>query len=196
MSENKNKALVDRLRELVFGAEEEAKEKEKSAEKTFAEYTTDKDTVLVAESLEVGAPVFVVADGEQVPAPDGEYMIPEEGVTVVVAEGVVTDIIEAQAEEEAPAAEEEMSAEKYVTKEHLEKVLEGLVGKFSEVVEDKFGEVSKGLEAAKEEFAEVTKVKRMTGKPAPEKKVETKEGFSLGHKNENSLANRLLKKGL
>lgn len=76
---------------------------------------TDKGEILFdGEELEVGMEVFVAnAEGEIVPAEDGEYV--EGDKTYVVAEGKVTEIREKEAEEVVEevevAAEEEPEAE-------------------------------------------------------------------------------------
>ena len=58
---------------------------------------TDGTTVIEYEALEVGVPVFVVADGEMIPAPEGTHSLSGdmEGVSIVVdAAGVITEVID------------------------------------------------------------------------------------------------------
>lgn len=58
---------------------------------------TDGTTVVEYEALEVGVPVFVVADGEMIPAPEGTHSLSGdmEGVSIVVnAEGVITEVVD------------------------------------------------------------------------------------------------------
>ena len=62
---------------------------------------TDNGELLYDGELEVGTEVFVAdEEGNQTPAPDGDY-VTEDGKTIKVAEGKVTEIVEAE-----PAAEE------------------------------------------------------------------------------------------
>lgn len=63
-------------------------------------------TVIEYEALEVGMPVFVVADGEMIPAPEGTHALSGEmeGVSIVVdAEGMITEIIDTREEAQSPA---------------------------------------------------------------------------------------------
>ena len=70
-------------------------------EQELASVATDNGELLYDGELEVGTEVFVAdADGNQTPAPDGDY-VTEDGKTIKVAEGKVTEIVEAE-----PAAEE------------------------------------------------------------------------------------------
>jgi hypothetical protein len=77
----------------------------------------DNGAVLEAESFEVGAEIFVVADEERVAVPVGEYEA--DGMVIVIEEeGIIGAIKEAEAEEEAPA-EEEVPVEEEVVEEDL-----------------------------------------------------------------------------
>lgn len=63
-------------------------------------------TVIEYEALEVGMPVFVVADGEMIPAPEGTHALSGEmdGVSIVVdAEGMITEIIDTREEAQSDA---------------------------------------------------------------------------------------------
>lgn len=63
-------------------------------------------TVIEYEALEVGMPVFVVADGEMIPAPEGTHALSGEmeGVSIVVdAEGMITEIIDTREEAQSAA---------------------------------------------------------------------------------------------
>lgn len=63
-------------------------------------------TVIEYEALEVGMPVFVVADGEMIPAPEGTHALSGEmeGVSVVVdADGIITEIIDTREEAQSAA---------------------------------------------------------------------------------------------
>lgn len=70
-------------------------------EQNLASVETDNGELLYDGELEVGTEVFVAdAEGNQTPAPDGDY-VTEDGKTIKVAEGKVTEIVEAE-----PTAEE------------------------------------------------------------------------------------------
>ena len=76
----------------------------------FAEATLMDGTVISYDGdLAVGTAVFVVADGEQIPAPEGTHALGGEleGVSIVTdAEGIIVEIIDERAPaEEAPAEE-------------------------------------------------------------------------------------------
>ena len=63
-------------------------------------------TVIEYEALEVGMPVFVVADGEMIPAPEGTHALSGEmeGISIVVdAEGMITEIIDTREEAQSAA---------------------------------------------------------------------------------------------
>ena len=78
----------------------------------------DNGAVLEAESFEVGAEIFVVADEERVAVPIGSYITADKMTIVVAEEGIIAEIKEAGAEEEAPA-EEESPVEEEVVEEDL-----------------------------------------------------------------------------
>lgn len=69
----------------------------KEASKFDQATLVDGVTVIEYESLEVGMPVFVVADGEMIPAPEGTHALSGdmEGVSIVVdADGIITEVID------------------------------------------------------------------------------------------------------
>jgi hypothetical protein len=75
---------------------------------------TDGTTVIEYEALEVGVPVFVVADGEMIPAPEGTHSLSGdmEGVSIVVdAAGVITEVIDTREDMESSDNFEAISAE-------------------------------------------------------------------------------------
>lgn len=83
----------------------------------FEQAKLDNGAIFEAETFEVGAEIFVVADEERVAVPIGEYVL-EDGRTVVIAEeGIIAEIKEAGAEEEAPT--EEAPTEEVVEEEEL-----------------------------------------------------------------------------
>lgn len=81
----------------------------------MGEIATDKATLVWdgEGELEAGMEVFVIVDGEPVPAEDGDYTT-EDGKVIVVAEGKVAEIKDNEAEvapEEEPAEEPAEMAE-------------------------------------------------------------------------------------
>jgi hypothetical protein len=75
---------------------------------------TDGTTVIEYEALEVGVPVFVVADGEMIPAPEGTHSLSGdmEGVSIVVdAAGVITEVIDTREDMESSDQFDSISAE-------------------------------------------------------------------------------------
>lgn len=107
----------------------------KEVEKFESATLADGVTVIEYDALEVGMPVFVVADGERIPAPEGTHALSGElaGVSIVVdAEGIITEIIderEAQSSDEPTTSTEEMSAEK------VESIVNAKLEAFSKAVE-------------------------------------------------------------
>jgi hypothetical protein len=94
--------------------------------------------VIEYEALEVGMPVFVVADGEMIPAPEGTHALSGElaGVSIVVdAEGIITEIIDERENEDAgEVAVEETSAEA-MSAEKVESIVNAKLEAFSKAVE-------------------------------------------------------------
>ena len=85
--------------------EVDAPEAEEATEVAAASVATDKGELLYEGELAVDVAVFVLdEEGNQVAAPDGEYML-ENGNVIKVAEGKVAEIVEAAAAEEALKAE-------------------------------------------------------------------------------------------
>jgi hypothetical protein len=83
---------------------------EEAEEQTLASVATDKGDLLYDGTLEVGTEVFVTdEEGNQVAAPDGEYIL-ENGDVLKVAEGKVAEIAEATETEETPAEDEALVA--------------------------------------------------------------------------------------
>ena len=94
---NKTQMKKRNLFGLIFGAEK------------FAEATTVDGVVVFYEGeLAEGTQVFVEADGERIPAPEGEHQIATSETTSVVvmldAQGIVTSIQEVTADEEMAEA--------------------------------------------------------------------------------------------
>jgi hypothetical protein len=110
----------------------------KSVEKFEQATLADGTTVIEYEALEVGMPVFVVADGEMIPAPEGTHALSGElaGVSIVVdAEGIITEIIdERENEGDGEVAVEETSAES-MSAEQVESIVNAKLEAFSKAVE-------------------------------------------------------------
>ena len=101
MSKN-NKNILALLKQIVSGAEQEV-------EVTLGSVKSGElDIQFDGETLEVGAPVFLIADeSEKVSLADGTYKL-DEGGEIVVKDGLVESMAE---EEVAPEAEEVVDAE-------------------------------------------------------------------------------------
>lgn len=105
----------------------------KSVEKFDEAMLADGVTVIEYEALEVGMPVFVVADGERIPAPEGTHALSGDmaGISIVVdAEGIITEIIdERQAQSSNEPTAGAMSAEQ------VESIVNAKLEAFSKAVE-------------------------------------------------------------
>jgi hypothetical protein len=89
----------------------------------------DNGTVIEADSFESGVEVFIVTEDEKVALPIGGYTLEDGKILVVAEEGVISEIKDAEAEEETEeeveeveAAEEEEESLGYATKEELAEV--------------------------------------------------------------------------
>ena len=112
MNQNFKKVL-----DLISEMKESFSKKEKE-EMKFDQATLTDGTVIEYEALEVGQAVFVVADGESIPAPEGTHSLSGEleGVSIIVdASGVITEVVD-----ERESIEEEASAETETTEETTE----------------------------------------------------------------------------
>lgn len=133
---------------------EEEKPVEPVAKEYMAEIALEDGTLIMtdAETFDVGSSVHVMdPDGTQIPLPSGDYKVAD-GRTFIVTEGVITEIVAAEAAEEAPVAEpapvaEAMSA---VTRKDVEDMI---VSAMKAVVETQMSKV-----AALEEHVEKQKV--------------------------------------
>jgi hypothetical protein len=110
----------------------------KSVEKFETAVLADGVTTIEYDALEVGMPVFVVADGERIPAPEGTHSLSGElaGVSIVVdAEGIITEIIDERMNEgDGEVAVEETSAEA-MSAEIVESIVNAKLEAFSKAVE-------------------------------------------------------------
>lgn len=137
MNENFKKVMdaIAEMKSIFTASTEEA------TTATFGEGVLMDGTAIAYEGdLAVGTQVYVVADGEQIPAPEGTHALggEYEGVSIVVdANGTVTEIIDERA---APAAasSEETAAEptnESMSAEQVESIVNSKMEAFSKVVE-------------------------------------------------------------
>jgi uncharacterized protein (UPF0335 family) len=150
----------------------------KSVEKFESATLADGVTVIEYEALEVGMPVFVVADGEMIPAPEGTHALSGElaGVSIVVdAEGIITEIIDERENEDAgEVAVEETSAEA-MSAEKVESIVNAKLEAFSKAVEG-LAEMTKTIaETNKNLVNELTTLKSDFETFKAQPSVETKE---------------------
>lgn len=92
----------------------------------------DNGTVIEADAFESGNEVFIVTEDEKVALPIGEYALEDGKILVVAEEGLISEIKDAEAEEETEeeveeveeveAKEEEKEEMGYATKEELAEV--------------------------------------------------------------------------
>ena len=139
MSKN-NKNILALLKQIVSGAEQEV-------EVTLGSVKSGElDIQFDGETLEVGAPVFLLADEEKVSLADGTYKL-DEGGEIVVKDGLVESMSEAEAEEEvAPEAEEVVDAE--LEEEVIEEVNadEESMKVIKEILDDMFKAYAESME--------------------------------------------------
>ena len=114
----------------------------KSVDKFETAMLIDGVTTIEYDALEVGMPVFVVADGERIPAPEGTHSLSGDlaGVSIVVdAEGIITEIIDEREDEgDGEVAVEETSAEttpEAMSAEQVESIVNAKLEAFSKAVE-------------------------------------------------------------
>ena len=91
----------------------------------------DNGTVIEADAFESGNEVFIVTEDEKVALPIGEYALEDGKILVVAEDGLISEIKDAEAEEETEeieeveeveAKEEEKEEMGYVTKKELAEV--------------------------------------------------------------------------
>ena len=116
--------------------------KEEEVKVTFAEITTIDGVVMQYDGdLVEGSAVFVLdAEGNQIPAPEGQYQVELEGIKIVNVDvnGVVTAIEDVTVQEE-PMAEEMMSKVEFSAM--TEKIINDIDARFKSL-EDKFNELA------------------------------------------------------
>jgi hypothetical protein len=140
--------------------------KEDEVKVMFAEITTIDGVVMQYEGdLVEGSAVFVLdADGNQIPAPEGQYQVELEGIKIVNVDvnGIVTAIEDVAVEEE-PMSEEEPVNE-MMSKQEFDAIIQQVItdtdsritaleAKFAELLEvkeSKFKDERKKVEMSKE----------------------------------------------
>jgi hypothetical protein len=110
----------------------------KTVDKFESAVLADGVTTIEYDALEVGMPVFVVADGERIPAPEGTHSLSGDlaGVSIVVdAEGIITEVIDERVNEgDGEVAVEETTAEA-MSAEIVESIVNAKLEAFSKAVE-------------------------------------------------------------
>ena len=150
----------------------------KSVEKFDEAMLADGVTMIEYEALEVGMPVFVVADGERIPAPEGTHALSGDlaGVSIVVdAEGIITEIIdERENEGDGEVAVEETSAEA-MSAEQVESIVNAKLEAFSKAVEG-LAEMTKAIAESNNNLVnELSSLKSEFATFKAQPSVETKE---------------------
>lgn len=110
----------------------------KSVDKFDSAVLADGVTTIEYDALEVGMPVFVVADGERIPAPEGTHSLSGElaGVSIVVdAEGIITEVIDERQNEGAGEVDVEETRAESMSAEQVESIVNAKLESFSKAVE-------------------------------------------------------------
>lgn len=110
----------------------------KSVDKFDSAVLADGVTTIEYDALEVGMPVFVVADGERIPAPEGTHSLSGElaGVSIVVdAEGIITEVIDERQNEGAGEVVVEETRAESMSAEQVESIVNAKLESFSKAVE-------------------------------------------------------------
>jgi len=168
---NKIKVLLGMEQEVTKEELSEATEQMK-----FEDIALEDGTIVSADSLEVGAAVFIMVEEEKQPLPVGEYALADGSLLVVAEEGIIAEIKAAEEEvkeEEAPAEEmQEADNSKDALVEAIG-VLENLVQEFA-TIKTEFNTLKEKYESVQEEAKELeTKVEEFEKvgeeiKPSPE----------------------------
>ena len=136
--------LKERIK-IALGLEEEVKEVTLAFEAKLVDGTI---IVSEADELAVGAVLNILSeDGEQTPLPEGTYELEDGAKFTVDAEGLVTEVAEAEAEEEeVEATEEELSPEETTEEITKEETTEAeLFAEVGAVVKELLEEVRKDI---------------------------------------------------
>lgn len=161
----------------------------------FAEAALMDGTVISYEGdLAVGTAVFVVADGEQIPAPEGTHALGGEleGVSIVTdAEGIIVEVIDerAPAEEVAASEEVEESAPEVVEQSMSAEEVESIVSAKMEIFSGFFSNLEEMIQSIANENEtlrqEMNSIKAdfESFKSAPSNEVTEGEKFSRHNSN-------------
>ncbi len=140
--------------------------KEEEIKVTFAEITTIDGVVMQYEGdlVEGSAVFFLDAEGNQIPAPEGQYQIELEGIKIVYVDvnGIVTAIEDVAVEEEPMSADEPVN--EMMSKQEFDAIIQQVItdtdsritaleAKFAELLEvkeSKFKDERKKVEMSKE----------------------------------------------
>ena len=119
----------------------------------LAQMKLENGTVLESDSFEPENEVFIVTDDERVALPIGEYALEDGKILVVIDEGIISEIKDAETEEETPdveptddveievEAEDEpkKDAEQFATKSELSEV-KTMVEEIKAMIEEKIAD--------------------------------------------------------
>lgn len=173
----------------------------------------DNGTAVVAESWEVGFPVFVMSeDGTQIPLPEGEYVLEDGTAFSVDAEGIIVSYGMAEAPPEEMEVEQEVQAptkkvvesttkETHFSEQETETVEVFFNDQAKNEIKEIFAELMATYEASKQELkkevkAELSEVELAEVKPikhSPEKKTEQK-GVLFSQNRKTSTKDRVFNK--
>ena len=110
----------------------------KSVERFEQATLVDGTTVIEYDALEVGMPVFVVADGGRIPAPEGIHSSSGDlaGVSIVVdAEGIITEVIDERENEGDGEVVVEDASDEAMSAEQVESIVNAKLESFSKAIE-------------------------------------------------------------
>ena len=163
---NENKSILTKLKELVLSVDTEETVVEEVVEvKMGSAKSGDLDIQFEGETLEVGTPVFLISDEENVSLADGEYTLDESSETIVVKDGLVEsmgkaeeeEVVEEVVEEKELAEEEEVVSEEVVSESVSMEVVQKMMDELRAELEGKLSEVI-GMNAdLKEEVVSLSK---------------------------------------
>lgn len=159
-------------------------------------------TVLEAETFEAGKEVFVLAEGDKIPVPAGEYALEDGKVLVVAEDGIIGEVKEmAEEPEEEVVEEQEMEGEaeapaapkKVVESISKELHFEAIAEKDAEIeaLKAKITELSEAKEEVEKENVELSKVEVF--KHNPEANTKTKQPNKVGLSKIQKIYNKLNK---
>lgn len=169
--------LSEQVEETATVETESTNSEEVASEESFGEIkTADGELTIVydGEEIAVGIPVFVKTEDGNIPAPDGEHAL-EGGVIIETEGGSITEIKEAELEEdeEVAAEEHEDKVEAEDDKEEMSEEVnetEEVIKAISELVNGEFASLKKEIEDIKAKFENINgKVEKFSLQPAAER---------------------------